>query len=199
LVGHSLGGVLSLIAAKARPDLVRCVVLLDAPVVAGWRALVLRVAKLIRLDKSMSPAKFSEKRRYLWPDSETVYQHFSFKEMFAKWPQEVLRDYVQHGLIPHPKGVTLRFNRETETAVYRTLPHHIGKLTRDVFPVPIGYIGGTESEEGRLAGLTATKRMVGRHFRQIPGGHLFPLESPALAASAVHEMIQSLLHQHHSI
>lgn len=42
LAGHSMGGVLSLMAAKARPDLVRCVVLLDAPIIAGWRALLLR-------------------------------------------------------------------------------------------------------------------------------------------------------------
>ena len=34
LVGHSLGGMLSLLVAYARPDLVRCVVMLDAPVVA---------------------------------------------------------------------------------------------------------------------------------------------------------------------
>jgi pimeloyl-ACP methyl ester carboxylesterase len=38
LVGHSLGGMLSLMAAKQRPDLARCVVMLDSPVVAGWRA-----------------------------------------------------------------------------------------------------------------------------------------------------------------
>ena len=37
LVGHSLGGMLSLMTAKMRPDLIRCVVMLDSPVEAGWR------------------------------------------------------------------------------------------------------------------------------------------------------------------
>jgi pimeloyl-ACP methyl ester carboxylesterase len=41
LAGHSMGGILALMAAKARPDLVRCVVLLDAPLIAGWRAFFL--------------------------------------------------------------------------------------------------------------------------------------------------------------
>ncbi|HJU71336.1 MAG TPA: alpha/beta hydrolase [Paucimonas sp.] len=193
LVGHSMGGMLSLMAAKARPDLVRCVVLLDAPVVAGWRALLLRIAKATGADKRFPPTRSSERRRNLWPDAEAAHAHYASKQAFAGWPEEVLRDYIEHGLIPHPEGVTLRFTRETETAIYRSLPHHIGALVRQAFPVPVGFIGGIDSVECRQAGMAATRRLVGRHFCKIPGGHLFPMESPAIAAGALHEMIQSLL------
>lgn len=193
LVGHSMGGMLSLMAAKTRPDLVRCVVLLDSPVVAGWRALLLRVAKKLGVDRQFSPARFSENRRNLWADAGAAYRHYASKPMFAAWPQEVLRDYVGHGLAPHPQGVTLRFTREIETAVYRSLPHHLGAMVRRPFPVPIGFIGGTGSVECRQAGLGATRRLVGRHFTQIAGGHLFPMESPAAAAHAVHTMVSALL------
>jgi len=193
LVGHSMGGMLSLMAAKVRPDLVRAVVLLDSPVVAGWRALLLRIAKRVGIDKRFSPAQFSEKRRNLWSDAQAAYEHYAAKPMFAAWAPEVLRDYVEHGLVPHPGGVTLRFTRETETAVYRTLPHHLGRMVRRPFPVPVGFVGGRESVECRQAGLRATRRLVGKHFMQIPGGHLFPMESPAAAAHAVHTMIETLL------
>jgi pimeloyl-ACP methyl ester carboxylesterase len=193
LVGHSMGGMLSLMVAKARPDLVRCVVLLDAPVVAGWRAMLLRVAKRLGIDKKFSPAQFSEKRRNLWPNAEQAYQHYASKPMFAVWPPQVLADYMEHGLMPHPQGVTLRFTRETETDVYRSLPHHIGSMVRQSFPVPVAFIGGTNSVECRQAGLAATRRLVGKNFAQVAGGHLFPMESPAAAADAVHGMIQSLL------
>jgi pimeloyl-ACP methyl ester carboxylesterase len=193
LAGHSMGGVLSLMVAKARPDLVRCVVLLDAPVVAGWRAVLLRIAKRLGADQKFSPARFSARRRKVWPDADAACRHYAAKPMFAIWPTQVLRDYVEHGLTPHPDGVTLRFTRETETAVYRSLPHHIGSLVRRAFPVPVGFVGGSDSVECRQAGLTATRRLVGRHFMQVDGGHLFPMEFPAAAASAVHRMIQSLL------
>ncbi len=195
LVGHSLGGILSLMVAKARPDLVRCVVLLDSPVVAGWRAWILRIAKAIGRDDQFSPAKFSARRRTLWSDMQTAYRHYADKPIFARWEPGVLNDYVEHGLVPHPQGVTLRFTRETETAVYRTLPHHVGRLVRRNFPVPVGFIGGMESAECRQAGMAATRNLVGRHIRLLPGGHLFPMESPALAAHAVHDMIASLLQQ----
>jgi pimeloyl-ACP methyl ester carboxylesterase len=193
LAGHSMGGMLGLMVANARPDLVRCVVLLDSPVIAGWRALLLRLAKLAGVDKKFSPARFSEKRRNVWPSKEDAYRHFASKAMFASWPPEVLRDYVEYGLVPHSQGVTLRFTREAETAVYRGLPHHVGTLVRKSLPVPVGFIGGEDSVECRQAGLAATRKLVGRHMRLIPGGHLFPMESPKAVADAVDEMVRSLL------
>lgn len=193
LVGHSLGGILCLMVASARPDLVRCVVLLDSPVVAGWRALVWRIAKAIGLESRISPARFSARRRHLWADKQAVHAHYANKPVFRHWEREVFGHYLEHGLVPHAQGVTLRFRRDIETAVYRTLPHHLGQLARPDFPVPVGFIGGTDSVECRKAGLAATRRLVGRHFRQVPGSHLFPMESPVLAAEAVHAMIASLL------
>ncbi|WP_395407904.1 alpha/beta fold hydrolase [Pseudoduganella sp. UC29_106] len=56
LVGHSLGGILSLMAAAERPELVRCVVMLDSPVVAGWRALLWRLFKRFSFSDRFSPA-----------------------------------------------------------------------------------------------------------------------------------------------
>lgn len=192
LVGHSMGGMLSLMAAKSRPDLVRGVVLLDAPVVAGWRAALVRLARDTALGERFSPARFSAKRRFVWPNAEAAYEHFASKDIFAAWAPGVLRDYIEHGLVPHPEGVTLRFTREAETAVYRGLPDHIGTLVATGFPVPVGFVGGADSDECRRAGLNATRRLVGANFRQVVGGHLFPMESPEIAAGMVHELIQSM-------
>jgi pimeloyl-ACP methyl ester carboxylesterase len=193
LVGHSLGGMLCMMAAQQRPDLVRCVVLLDSPVLGGWRALFWRLLKHSAFADRYSPARFSERRRNLWPDSEAVYRHYAAKDLFSAWAPGVLRDYLESGLSPHQQGVQLRFTRENESAVYRSLPHHLGALVRLRYPVPIGFVGGLDSVESRQAGLAATRKLVGRHFRQIPGGHLFPMESPAQAAEATREMIASLL------
>jgi len=193
LLGHSLGGMLSLMVAKMRPDLVKCVVMLDSPVVAGWRAKFLQVAKIFGLENYFGPAKFSKKRRKSWASAEEAYQHFLVKPAFAIWPEQVLRDYIHFGTEPYPKGVTLHFKREIETSIYRTLPHIIGRFTSLPFPVPIGFICGTTSEECRQAGIYHTQRLVGDNFEWITGGHLYPLESPEIAAQKAHAMIQKLM------
>lgn len=193
LVGHSLGGILSLMAARRRPDLARCVVLLDSPVVSGWRALLVRITRNWEWANRYSPARFSEKRRNVWPDAATALEHFGAKAMFAAWAPGVLDDYLEHGLKPHPEGVQLRFTREVETQVYRALPHHMDTVVDDTYPVPVGFIGGGESVECRQAGYDATRRLVGEHFVQVPGGHLFPMESPEVAARETIKMIKALI------
>jgi len=193
LVGHSLGGMLSMMAAKARPELARCVVMLDSPVVAGWRALAWRLVKMRGWATRVSPARFSERRRNVWPDVRTAYEHFASKPVFQAWAPGVLDDYLEHGLMPHPEGVQLRFSREVETQIYNTLPHHMGAVIREPFPVPVGFIAGTESEELRQAGLDATKKLVGGNLVMVEGGHLYPMEKPELTAHLTHEMISRLL------
>lgn len=97
LVGHSMGGMLCLMVAKARPDLVRCVVLLDSPVIAGWRAVLLQAAKAVGLDRRFGPARFSEKRRNSFPDVETAHAHYASKRLFRAWHAGVLDDYLKEG------------------------------------------------------------------------------------------------------
>lgn len=193
LVGHSLGGALSLMAAYERPELARCVVMLDSPVVAGWRAALWRMAKRFGWGEKLSPARLSWKRRNVWPDRESAYEHFASKPIFAAWAPGVLRDYLDSGLAPHPDGVQLRFSREVETDIYSTLPHDMGKVLAAPFPVPVGCIAGTRSVEMRQAGLGATRRLVGPNLVMVEGGHLYPMEQPALTAQLTLQMIENLL------
>lgn len=193
LVGHSLGGMLSLMLGRARPDLARCVVLLDAPVVAGWRARAWWLLKTLKQSDRVSPAKFSRQRRNHWPDADAAYAHFAAKPMFACWPEQVLRDYIASATRPGEQGLELAFTREVETEIYRAVPHHLSLLLKDPYPLPVGFIGGEDSNECRQAGMYATRKLVGRHLQILPGGHLFPMENPLAAAIATDVMIQRLL------
>lgn len=193
LVGHSLGGAVGMLAARRRPDLARCVVMLDSPVVAGWRARVWRIAKALGLGRKLSPGGIAERRRNVWPSRAAAYEHFIAKPIFQAWAPGALDDYLDHGLAPHPEGVQLRFDRDVEAAIYSSLPHDMGEVLRKPYPLPIGFVAGTRSQELRQAGLASTRRLVGENLVMIEGSHLYPMESPELTARLTREMIARLL------
>lgn len=188
LVGHSLGGYLSLLAASRRPAMAARIVLLDSPVVAGWRAHSVHVMKLSGLMQRVSPARFSVRRRRHWPSADDARRHFAAKAAFARWAPGVLDDYIACGTGPAPDGdgVVLAFRREIETRIYVTLPHHLARvLRRHPLRCPVHFVAGTRSAEIRQVGLAATKALTHGRIEWIDGTHLFPMELPAETAQAV--------------
>jgi pimeloyl-ACP methyl ester carboxylesterase len=190
LVGHSLGGMLSLMATCRRPDLVNRLVMLDSPVVAGFRAAAVAVAKTTGLAHRYGPYRIARERRHVWPDREAVHKHFAAKKMFARWDPRMLADYIAAGFEEADGQVRLRFKREVEAHIYRTLPHHLPLLLHERPPqCPVGFVGGTHSTELRQAGAAASKRLAGDNWRWMEGSHLFPFEKPDETADLVLELL----------
>lgn len=206
LVGHSLGGFLSMMCAARHPQLgghaVRGVLLIDSPILGGWRARTLELIKRTQLVGSVSPGKVSRYRRRAWPDAPAALEHFRRKKVFADWEPQVLNDYIEHGTLDavdaqgRPQRV-LAFDREIETAIYNTLPHNLDRLLRrHPLQCPVAFLGGTRSLEMKQVGMSMTLRLVGKahpeRLRMIEGTHLFPMERPLETAAAIDDMLGAL-------
>jgi pimeloyl-ACP methyl ester carboxylesterase len=200
LVGHSLGGFLSLMCASGHPTLARGVVMLDSPLVGGWRANTLGLVKRTTLMKTISPGAVSRKRRNRWDDREAAFAHFRAKKAFARWDEQVLRDYIEHGMLDAPDAadpadaLTLSFDREVETAIYDTLPHNLGALLRaNPLQCRVAFVGGRQSVEMRRVGMAMTDRITRGRITMLDGTHLFPMEQPITSAAAVEASLRNLL------
>lgn len=192
LVGHSLGGLVSVLAASRRPDLAGGLVLLDSPIVTGWRAHSLRAAKAARLIERVSPGRVSQRRRYEWPSRDAVQGHFAAKSKFARWDARVLADYVASGFVDDGGRTVLSFRREIETRIYNTLPHHLGPLLRrHPLRCPVAFIAGTQSAEMRQGGLEASRALARERFVWTEGTHLYPMEKPDWTADEVLRLIDT--------
>jgi pimeloyl-ACP methyl ester carboxylesterase len=193
LVGHSLGGLLSVLAASRRPEIARGLVLLDSPLIAGWRAHSLRMAKATGLVRRVSPGRVSQRRRREWDSRAAVHAHFAAKHAFARWDPRVLADYVHAGFEDREGRSVLAFDRDIETRIYNTLPHHLPSvLRRHPLQCPAAFIAGTQSAEMRQAGVEASRRLARERFVWMQGTHLFPMERPDETAAEVLRLIATM-------
>jgi pimeloyl-ACP methyl ester carboxylesterase len=198
LVGHSLGGFLSLMCAAVHPALgdqpVRGVVLLDAPVIGGWRATALGVAKRARLVGSVTPGAISRRRKNQWSGEDEALAHFLSKKAFARWDEQTLRNYIAHGTHDHEGNRHLSFDREVETSIYNTLPDNMEQLIRrHPLKCPLAFIGGRESTEVKQVGLALTERLTKGRVMMMDGTHLFPMERPQATAAAVEAALLNMM------
>ena len=198
LIGHSLGGFLSLMCAALHPELARGVVLIDSPILGGWRANTLNVVKRTPLMKSISPGAISRKRKNSWEHREAVFEHFRSKKAFAKWDEQVLHDYIDHGTFDADKagedGRSLSFDRDVETAIYNTLPHNLGALLRaHPLKCKAAFIGGRQSAEMKRVGMAMTEQVTRGRIAMMDGTHLFPMEKPLATAAAIEAALRNLL------
>ena len=193
-VGHSLGGFLSVMAAALHPELARGVLLIDSPLISGWRANALGMAKRTQLVGSVSPGKISQRRRNQWASSEEALAYFRSKKAFAQWHPEVLQDYVHRALKDHDGKRMLAFEREVETAIYNTLPHNLDALLRrHPLRCPAAFIGGRNSQEMKQVGMDMTLRITQGRSMILDGSHLFPMERPEATAAAIEASLLNLV------
>jgi pimeloyl-ACP methyl ester carboxylesterase len=203
LVGHSLGGFLSLMVAARHPAKVRGVILLDSPIVGGWKANALRFGKATGLAWHLSPAKFAKKRRDRFESVEDAFKHLRGKGVFAEFSDEALHHYLRAGLQPVKEArdanasgaMKLAFDRRIEARIYATLPHNmiatVRKLQRAAPALPVAFVGGSRSVEVKQVGLRYTGWLVPpQRMRSVEGTHLFPLERPEQTAQTIAQLVE---------
>lgn len=184
-VGHSMGAILTFMAAHQRPDLFRQIVMLDPPLLYGASAFLFFIAKRLGLVNRSPMVAQTKKRRTHWATRDEAAAYFAGKKLFGQFDPDCLRDYVQSATIPTEAGVDLLFDRNVEANIYRTTPHNLGSL-RSRLGVPGAMIIGEHTYATTRYTVGGFVKRHGLHFGRFEGGsHLFPLEHPERTAEMV--------------
>lgn len=190
-VGHSFGAVVTLMAAHQRPELFHGVVMLEPPLAMGLGGLVYRWAKTLGQVERISPAGKSRHRRQTWPDIDSAVENLAGKSLFQGIPDGTVRDYVLAATRENDKGERqLSYEVDVECEIFNTLPHHLGKLPP--CPRPGLIVRGRDSAVTRSSWTQALARRQGFKYKEMEGGHLFPLQWPDESADQIAAFTTSL-------
>lgn len=191
-VGHSMGGVLTLLAAVRRPDLFRAIVLIDPVIMPPMILAVLWLMRRSGLSQRQPLVQGALRRRRVWPSRQACYDHYRGKPLFATWPETSLRAYVEAGTRSTQYGqVELVFPPEWEAHIFATAPTDIWRFVPKL-TTPVLTIRGEHTDTYRSQSQQRMARLLpGARFSLISdAGHLVPMERPAETGAVVLDFLQ---------
>jgi pimeloyl-ACP methyl ester carboxylesterase len=195
-MGHSLGGVITSLAALRQPQKFRALVLLDPTFLSPTVLRMITVLKPLGFWERYPVVQKAIRRRSNFPDTATAYQYFKSKPLFRDWPSATVQQYAESGLVQQGDGYTLRWSSAWEAQMFRTIYLRtwsmLPALRRTKLPTLVlqGQISDTFTAPAakRLRQLWPEATLV-----QIPEqGHLFPMSAPELAVEAVSAWLRGL-------
>ncbi|CEK10472.1 alpha/beta fold hydrolase [Legionella hackeliae] len=191
-VGHSLGGVLSLLAAIEKPSLFKAVVMIDSPLLGRFKSSIVRLAKALGIIDRVTPAFRTRGRREHWQSEEQIIEYLKSRDLFKTFAPACLQDYIEHGLRKTKEGYILEFDRHIEYLIYRTIPHTLheyeGKLT-----VPATLIYGDKSTVVDRLDIRYMKKHYNISSVKMSGTHMLPMEMPEQIAHQIFTVLNAIL------
>ncbi|MDA0365739.1 MAG: alpha/beta hydrolase [Chloroflexi bacterium] len=195
-VGHSMGGHSVMYAAGREPDRFSGFVLVD-PVIGG-------AARPDAADGEPPSSSFVARRRDRWASPEEMIERFATRPPFSDWEPAVLDDYCRYGLLPLAEG---GFELACPPLVEADVYAHAGstdvadEVARITVPVrvirapaqPVAEAGAPRAFTSSPTPPDLATRFA--HGEDVPldhGTHFIPMESPALVARHVDEVVSRL-------
>lgn len=190
-LGHSLGGMCSLIAAHRDPSLFTGIILMDPATINPLSGMVMGFMKAIKQIDRITPAGRSKGRRASWPSAQAMYDSLRNKGLFKAFSEDSFHHYMTHGLVADGDGVRLAFEPEREVEMFRHTPSDSWRYWRPL-AIPRVVMTGASSQfltSGNMAKLAKAQRVP---LEITTGDHMFPLEQPELTASRVRAHILAM-------
>ncbi len=190
-VGHSLGGVLSLLAAIEQPLLFRAVIMLDSPLLGRFKSSIVRFSKALGVIDRVTPAFRTRERREHWENREQVVTYLKSRKLFKTFTDVCLNDYIEHGMQKNDDGYSLRFDPKIEYQIYRTIPHILHKY-KGKLHVPTALIYGNKSNVVDSADIRYMEKSYGVLSYETKGTHMYPMEYPEDTCALILDVVDKL-------
>jgi pimeloyl-ACP methyl ester carboxylesterase len=195
LVGHSFGGIASLVAAARHRDLVSALALLDPTLLSPSLARRFRLGRDTGWQAATHPfAVAARDRRSRFSSRAEAFSYWRDRPLFADWSDAALDRYVEGMLRPEPGGgLGLRWSPAWEAYYYESIYLDAWDDVVRLDPaLPVLVVAGGTSNAFEPAERKRFKEAVpGADMAVIEGhGHLFPQSAPTETADVIDEWMR---------
>lgn len=188
-IGHSLGGVLTLMAAAQHPKYFQRVILLDPPI---FNRPVMTFQKILRKTHLWphSPlVKAVVNRQSYWHSIEQMKQYLSEKSLYRHWHAQALEDFCQSATIKMKEGVKLACNPQWEGEIFGSYPRGLWSKIKKV-GVKVDIVTAQKSYPFIKPSVNKALRLnSGIRVHKFGKRHCFPMEQPAETAKFIADLV----------
>lgn len=189
-VGHSMGALISYIAACKKPELFCGVLMLDPPLFWGRMRWVIKLAKWTGQIDHIMPSGKSKFRKQQWKNKQSAREYFASKPLFQFDPG-CFDAFVDAAIKPTAGGqVALDFEVDVELGVFRNAPDDLKRYNRPKdIPMKVVYANNSSASKARF--IKPFCRYNNIQCEKITGEHMFPLQNPALTVTLIKAFLES--------
>lgn len=195
-LGHSYGGVVTLLAAVRKPTRFQALVLLDPTILPPDE-----MASIAEQRRQGAPARFelvegARRRRSRFASVDEAYAFWRSRPLLRLWPDATVRRYAESMTRPAADGdgVELTWTGAWEAYYYESFYTETWvEAERLPAEIPLLVLAGETSTTVQPGAIAEMRRLwPWATIRTIPGhGHLFPQEMGAEAGTIVREWLES--------
>lgn len=184
-IGHSFGGVLTVLMHAEHPGLFQGLVLLDPVLFPPSMILLARTLEGVRLFKKNPLAKAALRRRQRWPDRHSAVEYLQSRSLFQSWHPEALGAYVDHALKTDAGELQLKCRPEREAEIFSSYPKGLWPALRKA-AAPISVFYGEQTFPFVVKAVAKWQQLnPAVQATQVAGGHCFMQEHPRDTAARV--------------
>ena len=187
-VGHSLGGVLTLIMAAENPQLFQRVVLLDPVIFTPSILFIQRLLRKTGLWKRTSLATKVHCRRQYWDSRHDMASSLRQKRLYRNWQTQAFDHFVDHASHQIADGrIQLACDPSWEASIFASYPRQLWSLIKQV-GVPVDILVADKSYPFISKSAARAERLNPQiRVHKFGNDHCFPMTHPT---ETVQQLIQ---------
>ena len=194
-VGHSLGGVLTLLQAYRSPQRFDRILLLDPVLFSPLIMAGQQTAKTLGLWPKLPLPKKALRRGNRWSSTEVMLQQLASKSFYRRWHPQALSGFVEGGHRPLSGAglsggeVELACTPQWEARIFASYPKQLWQALKQI-KIPVEVICANNSMPFVLQGAKRAALLNPNISYRIWGeGHCFPMEQPEQTAELIADWI----------